>query len=81
MDRIFENIRAAQSTNGARINRFELTRDRNESREIEVTRLQGELEDLDFAEAIMQFSMSENIYNASLRAGAKVILPTLGDFI
>lgn len=81
LDKISKNLLAAESRNGAKVNRFELTSSRNDNRKIEVTRLQSELEDLDFADAIMKFSLAENVYNASLRAGAKVILPTLGDYI
>ncbi|MFH0919270.1 MAG: flagellar hook-associated protein FlgL [Fibrobacterota bacterium] len=81
IDTVFNNMKAAQSSNGARLNRFELTLDRNSNKKIEVSRLQSELEDVDFATAIMDFSMSENVYNASLKAGAKVILPSLGDYI
>jgi flagellin-like hook-associated protein FlgL len=81
IDKISDILRAAQSRNGAKVNRFELTTTRNDNRKIEISRLQSELEDLDFADAIMEFSLSENVYNASLRAGAKVILPTLGDYL
>ncbi|OGS35188.1 MAG: flagellar hook-associated protein 3 [Elusimicrobia bacterium RIFOXYB2_FULL_49_7] len=81
IDGVAKVLLAAQSRNGARINRFDLTGDRNGNREVEISRLQSELEDLDFADAIMKFSMSQNVYNASLQAGAKVILPTLGNYI
>jgi flagellar hook-associated protein 3 len=81
MDIVFAKIRATQSSNGARLNRFELTLERNSNRQIELSRLQSKLEDLDFAEAITEFSLSENIFNASLKAGSKVILPSLGNYI
>ncbi len=81
IDKIIQKLSSAQSINGAKKNRFDTTLDRNSSQQIEVTRLQSNLEDLDFAEAIMSFSMSQNVYTASLQAGARVILPTLGDYI
>jgi flagellar hook-associated protein 3 FlgL len=81
MDLVFAKIRATQSSNGARFNRFDLTLVRNESRQIELSRMQSKLEDLDFAEAITEFSLSENVFNASLKAGAKVIMPSLGNYI
>ncbi len=81
MDTVFAQIRATQSSNGARLNRFDLTLERNGNRQIELARLQSKLEDLDFAEAITEFSLSENVFNASLKAGAKVIMPSLGNYI
>jgi flagellar hook-associated protein 3 FlgL len=81
IDTIFNKMKAAESTNGAKVNRFDLTLTRTENRQIEVTRLQSDLEDLDFAQAMMEFNLSQNVYTASLQAGAKVILPTLGDYI
>ncbi|MFH1759614.1 MAG: flagellar hook-associated protein FlgL [bacterium] len=81
IDTIFEKVLAAQSSVGSLVNRFEQTRFTNESREIETTRLQSELEDVDIAEVMSQFSMQQSVYTASLQAGARVILPTLGDFI
>jgi flagellar hook-associated protein 3 FlgL len=81
LDIMFNQALGIQSLNGSRLNRFELTRTRIESQNIETTRLQSDLEDVDFAETVMQYQMQENAYNAALKSAAKVILPTLGDFI
>ncbi len=81
LDRIQEQVLGAQSLAGARVNRFELTRSRNEYSGTETTRLQSEIEDVDLAEATSQFSLQQTIFTASLQAGAKIIMPTLGDYI
>lgn len=78
---VFKNILSAEATNGSRMNRFELTRTRTETQIIEVTRLQSELEDADMAEVVTEFSLLQNVYNASLKAGASIIQPSLVDFL
>ncbi|MBN1980404.1 MAG: flagellar hook-associated protein FlgL, partial [Chitinivibrionales bacterium] len=47
IDIALKTILASQTTNGARINRFETTMERNESQQTETTRLQSDLEDAD----------------------------------
>lgn len=77
----FENILAAQTKNGARMNRFETTNSRNELQYNETTRLQSEIEDAEFAETVGKFSLLETVYNAALRSGARIIQPSLADFL
>ncbi|MEW6041526.1 MAG: flagellin, partial [Elusimicrobiota bacterium] len=81
IDTMLTNLLAAQSSIGAKVNRFELTRTRNENTNIETTRLQSEIEDIDYADVATQFSIQQNIFTASLQAGARVIMPNLGDFL
>jgi flagellar hook-associated protein 3 FlgL len=66
---------------GARQNRLELTNNRLESDTVNFTRLMSLNEDVDMAEAIMQLQNEENLYNASLSGGAKIIMPSLVDFL
>lgn len=81
IDFVFKNILSAEATNGSRMNRFELTLARTETQIIEVTRLQSELEDADMAEVVTEFSLLQNVYTASLKAGANIIQPSLVDFL
>ncbi len=81
LDYMFESVLSAQAENGSKVNRFELTLERNEMQTVEVTRLLSDLEDADMAELITEFSMLQNAYSASLKAGARVIQPSLMDFI
>lgn len=76
-----ERSLSAQATAGARTNRFESTRERNEKGTIETTRLQSEIEDVDFAKVISDFTLHEAVYTAALQAGARVIQPTLANFL
>ena len=48
--------------------------------EVNLTELQSKTEDANYAELIMKSKIQENIYNASLSSGAKIIQPSLVDF-
>lgn len=66
---------------GARTNRVELMENRLGNENYHLTQLQSKTEDADIAEVIIQTNIAANIYEASLSAGAKIITPTLVDFI
>ena len=66
---------------GARTNRVELMQDRLSNESFNLTELQSKTEDADIAELTIQANVASNIYQASLSAGAKIITPTLVDFI
>ncbi|MEK5478254.1 flagellar hook-associated protein FlgL [Paenibacillus sp. FSL R5-0407] len=66
---------------GARTNRVELMQNRLENEDFSLTKLQSKTEDADIAEIMIQTNIASNIYQASLSAGAKIISPTLVDFI
>jgi flagellar hook-associated protein 3 FlgL len=66
---------------GARMNRVELTKNRLEFDNIVLETLQSENEDVNLAYAISMLQMAETVYNASLAVGARVIQPSLIDFL
>ena len=77
----FKTVLAAQANNGARINRFDLTLERNESQTIETARKQSEIEDTEFAKTATDFAVAETVYNAALKAAAMIIQPSLANFL
>ncbi|NLD94627.1 MAG: flagellar hook-associated protein FlgL [Fibrobacter sp.] len=81
IDAVFSAMLSAQSINGARINRFETTLDRNESNYISTSEIQSQLADTDLADAVMQYATMENVYNAALRTAAKIIQPSLVNYL
>lgn len=66
---------------GARVNRMELVKSRIEDDNLSFTKLLTQNEDVDMAEVIMNLKNQENVYRASLSVGARVIQPTLLDFL
>jgi flagellar hook-associated protein 3 FlgL len=66
---------------GGRQRRLELIDARFEQDFINYEEMRSRAEDADMAEAIMNLRMAETIYQAALSAGARVIQPSLMDFL
>jgi flagellar hook-associated protein 3 FlgL len=81
IDKHFNNISAVRSEIGVKTNRLELTVNRIADDTINLTGLLSKNEDADMAEVIMNLKMQENVYKASLSGGARIIQPTLIDFL
>lgn len=75
------NLLRVRSGLGARMNRVELSANRLDDDNVNFTKLMSLNEDVDIAEAIMNLTNEENVYKASLSTGAKVIQPSLVDFL
>lgn len=66
---------------GAKTNRIETMSERTSEENFNMTELLSKTEDIDFAEKIMQYSVMESVYTASLQTGAKILQPSLLDFL
>jgi flagellar hook-associated protein 3 FlgL len=66
---------------GARANRLEAAGGRLSEIEESATRLLSETEDADMAEAMVQFSMQQAVYQSALRSGANIVQASLLDFL
>ncbi|WP_339220729.1 flagellar hook-associated protein FlgL [Paenibacillus sp. FSL H8-0332] len=81
LDSRINKILTVQAEVGAKANRIELMKNRLSDMEVNLTDLQSKTEDGDYAELLMNSKIQENIYNASLSVGSKIIQATLVDFI
>jgi len=81
MDEQIDNLLAVRATLGARINRIELIKGRLENEEVNVKGLMSDNEDADVAKVITDLKAQENVHRAALSAGARIIQPTLIDFL
>ncbi|WP_339817955.1 flagellar hook-associated protein FlgL [Paenibacillus sp. FSL R7-0216] len=81
IDNRMNKMVSVHSETGARTNRVELMQTRLENENLGLTELQSKTEDADIAELMIKSNVSSNIYQASLSAGAKIITPTLVDFL
>ncbi len=81
IDTSFRTLLAAQAKNGARINRFDITLTRNETQNTETTRLFSNIEDAELAEVATKYAVAETVYNAALQSAAKIIQPSLVNFL
>ena len=72
------NERAAA---GAKVIHMETTLNRLEEYEVYYTKLLSDVEDADLTKLITDLAMQENAYNAALNSAAKILQPSLLDFI
>lgn len=70
-----------RSEAGAKVNRLELVQSRLGDMELNYTELLSENENVDMAKLIIELKNQENVYRASLSAGARIIQPSLVDFL
>ena len=75
------NINAIRAEIGVKTNRVDLTTNRILDDTLNLEELLSKNEDADMAEVIMNLQMEENVYKASLSSGAKIIQPSLIDFL
>lgn len=81
IDTRMNTMLTARSQIGARVNRVEIIQSRLSDVDINLQTMQRNVEDVDMAEAITNMTTLENVYQASLSAGAKIIQPSLVDFL
>lgn len=66
---------------GARTNRFELVKERIEDQLVSLKELRSHVGEVDMADALIQLQQRENVLQASLAVGARVMQVSLVDFI
>ncbi|HOK44106.1 MAG TPA: flagellin, partial [Thermoclostridium caenicola] len=81
LDLEIENLLRVRAGLGARMNRVELTGNRLDDDYVNFTKLMSLNEDVDMAEAIMNLFNEQNVYQASLSTTARVIQPSLVDYL
>jgi len=81
LDGAIDHIINARADLGARMNRLDLINDRLSQQEIVATKTMSENEDIDYVEAITQLITQESVHRAALSTGARIIQPTLMDFL
>jgi flagellar hook-associated protein 3 FlgL len=81
IDAQINNINAVRGEIGVKTNRAELTNNRILDDTINLTDLLSKNEDADMTEVIINVKMQENVYRASLSTGARIIQPSLVDFL
>ncbi|MFS8639889.1 MAG: flagellar hook-associated protein FlgL [Symbiobacteriaceae bacterium] len=81
LDKAIDQVLRLRAEVGAKVNRIELGLNRMMEIRIDTERLLSEVEDVDVAETVMRLSVSEAAYRAALMAGARIVQPTLMDFL
>ncbi|MGB4505433.1 MAG: flagellar hook-associated protein FlgL [Syntrophaceticus sp.] len=81
IDVILDQFIAKRGEIGAKVNRVEMSMDRLDQTGVRVTELLSRAEDADIARAIIDLKSQENAYRVTLAAGARIMTPTLIDFL
>ncbi|MDR7444101.1 MAG: flagellar hook-associated protein FlgL [Armatimonadota bacterium] len=81
LDGALDQLLAALAELGARANRVEVVQSRMEELEVGLRELLSVREDVDIAEVVVRLQTEENVYRAALAAGARLIQPSLVDFL
>jgi len=78
---ILENLTKLRSRVGAMQNRMESAKVRNEEENFNIKEILSKTEDIDIAEKTMEYATMQTVYLASLQTSAKVIQPSLIDYL
>jgi len=81
IDANIDNVIALRSDLGARTNRMTALRDQLDSTSTNLQANLSSLQDADMAKTITDFTNQQNVYKAALSVGAKIIEPSLVDFM
>lgn len=81
LDASLDGIMANRATIGARVNRLDVTEERNEDMKRNTTSLLRKVEDVDFAEVLVEFNQQQTLQQAALSTGARIFNLTLLDFL
>lgn len=81
IDQAMERLLTAAAENGARQNRVEATENRLLDAKLTLGSALSSIEDVDYAEILIKLKSEESIYQASLSSSAKMLQPSLMDFL
>lgn len=81
IDGNIDNISAHRADLGARTNRMDSIRTQLDSTSLNLETSLSSIMDADMAELIVEYQNQENVYKAALSMGAKIIQPSLVDFL
>lgn len=81
IDDAMSQILKTRSEVGAMQNRMDSAKDQNEQSNYDMTDILSKTEDIDITEKTMEFAVMQTVYLASLQTSAKVLQPTLMDYM
>lgn len=81
LDKNINNIINLRAVAGAKENRLDSMKTKNDDENLNMTELLSKTEDIDVAQKYTEYSTAENVYTSCLKAGAKILQPSLLDFL
>jgi flagellar hook-associated protein 3 FlgL len=80
-DTALDAVNMSRGQVGARVNRLDALKQRQDSVSVNLTGLLSNVKDVDMAKAITNFTMAQTVYNASLKASAQMMQTSLLDYL
>lgn len=81
MDEAYDIFLAQRTKIGSQMRRLDLTQNRLYNQEVDIQRNLEAVEGIDMAKTISLLMMEETIYRSALATGARIVQPTLMDFL
>lgn len=81
IDQQYDKLLAERASLGASVNRVELIAERLNSQGVNINELMAANEDADMAKVMTNLKTQESVHSAALGSGARIIQPTLLDFL
>lgn len=81
IETVIDKVLSQRATNGARVSRLETLESQMTSLDIEYKKLLSDVEDADLTQVIVKLKSAEVAYQAALGAGARLIQPSLLDYL
>lgn len=81
MDAVLNNILKIRSQVGAKQNSMDGAQDRNTEENFNMTEILSKTEDINLTEKTMEYAVAQTVYIAALQTSARVLQPTLMDYI
>lgn len=81
IDESTNKLLAARAEIGARTNRLEFMEERIDSQGVIAKRIMSDNEDVEFEKVVMEFKAQEAVHQAAMAVAARIIQPTLMDFL
>jgi flagellar hook-associated protein 3 FlgL len=81
IDQFIDTLLKCRTSQGALLKRYENNQSRFKQNNIYITELYSKVSDIDMAETSTKFAMAQAIYQSSLAVIAKIVQPTLVDFL
>ena len=81
LDELSDNVLSLRAVVGAKENRIEMSKARNEADRLEITKVLSHMEDIDIAQAAMEYSEKAYVYQAALATASQMLTISLVDYI
>ena len=81
IDKVTENLLKIRSEVGAKQNRMDSAKKMNTETNFNMTEILSNVEDIDIVEKNMEYAVLQSVYISSLQTSAKVLQPTLMDYL